>query len=152
MNLPKGIDWSPFTPGLLVTGGGTQDKHIRFWDISNPSSLPSSTNEGSVGVGSFHTVYTGSQVVNVRWSLLSPNELISTHGYSQNQIIVWAYPWMKEISILTGHTQRVLYLTLSPDGQYAATGGDKTVRVWKMGDKGNSQENLCDKGNSEEIR
>lgn len=143
----KGIDWSPFTPGLLVTGGGTQDKCIRFWDISNPSTLPTTTTgENSVGVGSFHTVYTGSQVCNIRWSLTSPNELVSTHGYSQNQIIVWAYPWMKEIAILTGHTQRVLYLTLSPDGQYVATGaGDKTLRIWRLCDKGKSNEIFADK-------
>lgn len=45
------------------------------------------------------------------------NELVSTHGYSQNQINVWKYPSMKKIASLTGHSYRVLYLAMSPDGQ-----------------------------------
>ena len=85
------------------------------------------------------------------------NEIVSTHGYSQNQIIVWRYPTISKVSrkkgcwlscwgwtclsymfclnyllfgyvltlhcrtlqlaTLTGHTFRVLYLAISPDGQ-----------------------------------
>lgn len=35
---------------------------------------------------------------------------VSTHGYSQNQILVWKYPSLVQIAKLTGHTYRVLYL------------------------------------------
>lgn len=35
---------------------------------------------------------------------------VSTHGYSQNQILVWKYPSLVQIAKLTGHTFRVLYL------------------------------------------
>jgi cell division cycle 20-like protein 1 (cofactor of APC complex) len=35
-------------------------------------------------------VDTGSQVCNLAWSKHS-SELVSTHGYSQNQIIIWKY-------------------------------------------------------------
>jgi cell division cycle 20-like protein 1 (cofactor of APC complex) len=38
------------------------------------------------------------------------NELVSTHGYSLNQIIVWKYPKMQKLATLTGHSYRVLYL------------------------------------------
>jgi WD40 repeat protein len=34
------------------------------------------------------------------------NEIVSTHGYSLNQIIVWKYPSMQKIATLTGHTLR----------------------------------------------
>jgi len=44
------------------------------------------------------------------------NELVTTHGYSLNQIILWKYPTMEKIETLTGHTFRVLYLSMSPDG------------------------------------
>jgi len=61
------------------------------------------------------------------------NELVSTHGYSQNHICVWRYPSMKRIATLTGHTYRVLYLAASPDGQTIVTGaGDETLRFWKI--------------------
>lgn len=35
---------------------------------------------------------------------------VSTHGYSQNQILVWKYPSLVQVAKLTGHTFRVLYL------------------------------------------
>lgn len=35
---------------------------------------------------------------------------VSTHGYSQNQIVVWSYPSLTQEAKLTGHTSRVLYL------------------------------------------
>jgi len=61
------------------------------------------------------------------------NELVSTHGYSLNQIIVWKLPEMQKLTTLTGHTYRVLYLSMSPDGQNVVTGaGDETLRFWNM--------------------
>ena len=63
----------------------------------------------------------GSQVCNLSWSK-NVNEIVSTHGYSQNQIVVWKYPSMSKLATLTGHTLRVLYLAVSPDGQTIVTG------------------------------
>jgi len=61
------------------------------------------------------------------------NEIVSTHGYSLNQIIVWKYPTMQKIATLTGHTYRVLYLSMSPCGQNIVTGaGDETLRFWNV--------------------
>ena len=75
---------------------------------------------------------TGSQVCNLMFSKTA-NELVSTHGYSLNQIIVWKYPTMQNISTLTGHTLRVLYLAMSPCGQNVVTGaGDETLRFWNI--------------------
>lgn len=72
------------------------------------------------------------QVCNLAWSK-NVNEIVSTHGYSQNQIIVWKYPTMSKLATLTGHTLRVLYLAMSPDGQTIVTGaGDETLRFWNV--------------------
>jgi len=61
------------------------------------------------------------------------NEIVSTHGYSLNQIIVWKYPHMKKVATLTGHTYRVLYLAMSPCGQMCVTAaGDETLRFWNL--------------------
>jgi cell division cycle 20-like protein 1 (cofactor of APC complex) len=74
----------------------------------------------------------GSQVCNLAWSKNS-NELVSTHGYSQNQVAVWKYPSMTQVAALTGHTSRVLYLAMSPDGQTIVTGaGDETLWFWTI--------------------
>ncbi|RGP72842.1 cell division cycle 20 cofactor-apc complex [Fusarium longipes] len=112
----KAISWSPHQRGLLASGGGTADRRIIFHD----------TVKGSV----INEIDTGSQVCNIAWSKNS-NEIVSTHGYSQNQIVVWKYPSMTQVASLTGHTYRVLYLAMSPDGRTIVTGaGDETLRFW----------------------
>ncbi|KAI1395639.1 WD domain-containing protein [Hypoxylon fuscum] len=114
----KAIAWSPHQRGLLASGGGTADRRIIFHD----------TVRGSV----INEVDTGSQVCNISWSKNS-NEIVSTHGYSQNQIVVWKYPAMTQVVSLTGHTYRVLYLAMSPDGRTIVTGaGDETLRFWTV--------------------
>ncbi|TFK50879.1 WD40 repeat-like protein [Heliocybe sulcata] len=116
----KALAWNPHEANTLATGGGTQDKTIRFWNTSY------GTKTGELD--------TGSQVCNLLWSLNS-HELVSTHGFSsshaQNQICVWKYPKMETIASLSGHTHRVLYLAMSPDGETIVTGaGDETLRFW----------------------
>ena len=72
--------------------------------------------------------YTGSQVCNLAWSK-NVNEIVSTHGYSQNQIVIWKYPSMTKLTTLTGHSTRVLYLATSPDGQTVVTGAGKQLHL-----------------------
>ena len=114
----KAIGWNPHQRGVLATGGGTADRCIRFWNTQTLSPI--------------NYLDTGSQVCNLMFSK-NTNELVSTHGYSLNQIIVWKYPTMEKIETLTGHTFRVLYLSMSPDGQNIVTGaGDETLRFWNI--------------------
>jgi cell division cycle 20-like protein 1 (cofactor of APC complex) len=121
----KAIAWSPHHSGLLASGGGTADRHIRFWNTLTGQAMRSED--------------TGSQVCNVAWSKHS-SELVSTHGYSQNQIIVWKYPSMQQMAKLTGHSYRVLYLAMSPEGESIVTGaGDETLRFWNVFNKRKQQ-------------
>jgi len=114
----KAIAWSPHQHGLLASGGGTADRCIRFWNTLSGTSL--------------NKIDTGSQVCNLAWSQ-NCNEIVSTHGYSLNQIVVWRYPNMSKVATLTGHTYRVLYLAMSPDGSTVVTGaGDETLRFWQI--------------------
>ncbi|KAI6246376.1 hypothetical protein HI914_05318 [Erysiphe necator] len=114
----KAISWSPHQHGLLASGGGTADRRIIFHNTLKGITV--------------NEVDTGSQVCNLAWSKNS-NEIVSTHGYSQNQIVVWKYPSMQQVVSLTGHTYRVLYLAMSPDGSVIVTGaGDETLRFWKV--------------------
>ncbi|CRK27431.1 hypothetical protein BN1708_014812 [Verticillium longisporum] len=40
---------------------------------------------------------------------------------------------MTQVASLTGHTYRVLYLAMSPDGRVVVTGaGDETLRFWNL--------------------
>lgn len=61
------------------------------------------------------------------------NELISTHGFSNNEINIWNKQ-MKRTHVLKGHTQRVLYLSMDPSGNQIVTGAaDETLRFWDLG-------------------
>ena len=114
----KAIAWSPHQHNILASGGGTADRTIRFWNTNTFEQI--------------YKIDTGSQVCNLVFSK-STNELVSTHGYSLNQINVWKLPNMQKIATLTGHSFRVLYLSLSPDGQSIVTGaGDKTLKFWNI--------------------
>jgi len=117
---------SLFKHGLLASGGGTADRKILFWNTLTGNCIQG--------------IDTGSQVCNLSWSKTT-NELVSTHGYSQNQIIIWKYPSLHQIATLIGHTYRVLYLAMSPDGQNIVTGaGDETLRFWNVFNKSKSKE------------
>ncbi|KAJ8124420.1 hypothetical protein O1611_g9220 [Lasiodiplodia mahajangana] len=128
----KALAWSPHQRGLLASGGGTADRRIIFHD----------TVRGAV----VNDIDTGSQVCNLSWSKNS-NEIVSTHGYSQNQIVVWKYPSMSQVVSLTGHTYRVLYLAMSPDGRTVVTGaGDETLRFWTVFGRRHGQREGSDSG------
>jgi len=116
----RAIGWSPHQRGLLVSGGGTSDRCLRFWNTLTDSTT------------SLASMDTGSQVCSLAWSS-TVNELVTTHGYSQNQVVVWRYPSLTKVAMLTGHTSRVLHLSLGPTGENIVTGaGDETLRFWSV--------------------
>jgi len=88
----KSVAWNPHQRNILLSGGGTNDKTIKVWNLQN-FNLEKSIN-------------TDSQVCNIAFSKHS-NEFVSTHGYSGNQIMVWRFKDLQKIAILTGHTSRV---------------------------------------------
>jgi WD40 repeat protein len=114
----RALDWSYSKFGLLASGGGTQDRTIKFWN----------TNE-MVMVDSIDTT---SQVCDIAFSKIS-NEFVTTHGFTDNLILVWDYNKMEVTTTLKGHKERVIYLSTSPDGRRIVTGaGDETLRFWDV--------------------
>lgn len=93
----KALAWAPNMANLLASGGGTQDKKLRFWNISN-GTLSQEVDTGSQvrRLAKYsHLLLTpvrNTQVCNLTWSINS-NELVSTHGFSstqaQNQVCIW---------------------------------------------------------------
>ncbi|CAH8272376.1 unnamed protein product [Arabidopsis lyrata] len=79
-----------------------------------------------------NSVETGSQVCSLLWRK-SERQLLSSHGFTQNQLTLWKYPSMLKMAELTGHTSRVLYMAQSPDGcTVASAAGDETLRFWNV--------------------
>ncbi|KAL1131966.1 hypothetical protein AAG570_011577 [Ranatra chinensis] len=79
----KALAWCPWQSNLLASGGGTADRHIRFWNCGTGSNISS--------------VDTKSQVCGLLWST-AYKELVSAHGYANNQLIIWKYPSLTKVS------------------------------------------------------
>ena len=82
------------------------------------------------------TLDTGSQVCNLAWARHA-HELVSTHGYSQNQVALWRYGGaggpgsLTRLATLTGHSGPVRTLVRCGDKVFSGS-YDKTVRVWDV--------------------
>jgi len=114
----KAVSWCPWQRGVLATAGGTVDRTIRIWNTTNMNQL--------------HSMDTGSQVSSIVWNS-EYRELISGHGFSQNQLTVWKYPSLAKVADLTGHTSRILLLVSSPDSSsVASVAADETIRLWNV--------------------
>ncbi|KGN58619.1 cell division cycle 20.2, cofactor of APC complex [Cucumis sativus] len=114
----KALAWCPFQGNLLATGGGAGDRTIKFWNTHTGACL--------------NSVDTGSQVCALLWNK-NERELLSSHGFSQNQLTLWKYPSMVKMGELTGHTSRVLFMAQSPDGcTVASAAADETLRFWNV--------------------
>ncbi|KAI3430400.1 hypothetical protein D9Q98_004995 [Chlorella vulgaris] len=113
----KALAWCPFQSNLLATGGGTADRTIKFHN----------THTGAL----LNSIDTGSQVCSLQWNR-HEREILSSHGFSQNQLCLWKYPSMAKVAELTGHTSRVLHLAQSPDGTtVVSAAADETLRFWR---------------------
>lgn len=116
----KALAWCPWQSEVLASGGGTADRHIRFWNTTSGACL--------------NSIDTKSQVCALQWSSRH-REIVSSHGFSHNQLVLWKYPLMKKLAEFTGHTSRVLHLEKSPDGlTVVSAAGDETIRFWRIWD------------------
>lgn len=114
----KALAWCPFQSNLLASGGGTADRCIKF----------TNSHTGAI----LNSIDTASQVCALQWSR-HEREILSSHGFSQNQLCLWKYPSMVKVAEFTGHTSRVLHMAQSPDGTTVVSGAaDETLRFWRV--------------------
>jgi cell division cycle protein 20 (cofactor of APC complex) len=93
----KALGWCPFRRDLPARSGGTFHRIIKFL-ISNNVTILNKTD-------------TGSQVCLLLWSK-HQQELVSSHGFTENQLILWQYPTMTKVKEVNGHMSRVLLASL----------------------------------------
>ncbi|KAL7274002.1 WD repeat-containing protein slp1 [Rhizina undulata] len=117
----KALAWCPWQLNLLATGGGSYDKYIHFWNSTTGARV--------------NSIDTGSQVTSLKWST-NYREIVSCHGFPDNQLSVWSYPTLVKNIEIPAHETRVLHSALSPDGQMLATcASDESLKFWKLFEK-----------------
>jgi len=129
----KALSWKPDSSGILCTGGGTADRSLKLWD-------------GHQGV-LLNSLDTGSQVCNVMWGR-ERDQLISTHGYSLNQISMWKCSNNNIIKEADhhGHSFRVLFLASNSERTRIATAaGDEVLKVWAIGNSESTERSFLEK-------
>lgn len=116
----KALAWCPWNTSLLATGGGSSDRNIHFFSSTSGSRLSS--------------MQCTSQVTSLTWSP-THREIVSTHGFPDNQITVHSYAQntLSKIIDIPAHDSRVLHAALSPDGTtLATTSSDENLKFWKV--------------------
>ena len=115
----KAIAWCPWQPSLLASGGGSNDATMHIWNTTTGARL--------------HSLRTPSQITSL---LFSPHrkEILSTHGYPTNSLMLHAYPSMERVAeIRDAHDSRVLFSALAPAGDVVVTGaGDENLKFWRV--------------------
>lgn len=113
----KALSWSK-TNDKLISGGGTACKTIKMWDMKKYRLLK--------------TIDTGSQVCGLYWG--SKNEIISAHGYSQNEVKVWDHDFNTR-RVLRMHKNRVLHFAVSKEEDIFCTGSSENeICFWSYSD------------------
>lgn len=114
----KALGWCPDRADVLATGGGTADRTVKIWKVSGAKEKM------------MDSIKYGSQVCNLKWT--KNHELLTTHGYSQNDVRVLDVARHRPVRIYEGHKNRVIHFGMSQEEEYFATGsGDETLCVWR---------------------
>lgn len=112
----RAIAWSPYTQGMLVTGGGSGDQNLCVWNTR--------TFEKQQKKNLF------SQICNVDFS--RDDFIITTHGWPKNNV-QFRNKDLGELASFKESHNRILYLAVNPCRDKISTGsGDKCVTIWDV--------------------
>lgn len=135
----KAVAFCPWVPNLLATGGGSRDKHIRFWHSKSGTLISKFKTKG--------------QITAVVWSR-SKREILVTFGFGdpneKNDILaVYTYPSMKlKVKVNAPADMRILTADISNDFHSICTSiSDQSVRIYSVWDsKYDLNSSGCDVG------
>ncbi|XP_062418360.1 cell division cycle protein 20 homolog B-like [Pungitius pungitius] len=117
----KAMAWCPWQRRMIATGGGWTDGELRVWDTDSGTCVTSAN--------------TDSQICSLRWAE-KKKCLVTGHGLPHYQVSCWSCPLLPVLGPvyrMSGHSQRVLHLAVSPDGsQIFSAGADQQFHIWDV--------------------
>lgn len=118
----KGIAFCPWAPNLLATGGGSNDRHLRFWHTKSGTLL--------------RQLHTHKQITSIAWSL-GHREIVVTFGFDEESpstlVAIYGYPKLDIKAKVIAKDRRALSADTSPDQtKIAVVTSDGTVRLYQL--------------------
>ncbi|KRX05326.1 WD40-repeat-containing domain [Pseudocohnilembus persalinus] len=114
----KALDWHPKNSNILISGGGNGDNTIQLHNIQTKQKL--------IQIDAI------SQVCNLYCSEEN-QEIVSTHGYSINQICIWDLKTFKLKRIYQYHLNRVSQMAVNPkSGKVISGSGNDSICIWNI--------------------
>lgn len=117
----RALDWSSLKYNFLASGGGVQDRTLKFWNCSTMKME--------------FQVKTDSQICNLAFGNHN-NELVTSHGYNDNKLNIWELKenWQEihQIESFKTDQSRILYMAVAPNNRSIVTGAGDTVRIWDV--------------------
>lgn len=119
----KAIAFCPWANTILATGGGSNDRHIKFWHANTGTLL--------------NSYLADAQVTALFWCK-NKKELIATFGYNNSDkpmlLSVYSYPVMSSLLLVPSNAYlRCLSACHSPDGSHICLAtSDSFIRIYKI--------------------
>jgi meiosis-specific APC/C activator protein AMA1 len=119
----RALQYCPWSPALLATGGGAMDRRIRFWHTHSGTLLES--------------IDVKEQVTSLNWSM-HYGQIAATFGFGSGENMLFAavyrFPKCNLIKQFPGHPDlRALSAVLSPNaGTIAVAANDETVKFYQL--------------------
>lgn len=114
----RGIEWNRLKKNELFTGGGTGDRKLKLWNVHSKEIVRS--------------IYTGSQICKILY-MEELDEIVTSHGFSSNNISIWDSKNLHKLAELTGHSKRVLYCVKTHrQNQILSGSADQSLRFWDL--------------------